>query len=132
MAKSYYAILGITSGASQSDVKTAYRRLAKEFHPDRYAGTDRPFLEVQEAYSVLSDSGRRREYDAQLSRNRPEVRARRSRWDARAPEPLVPRDRGVNPGRVSPRRSFQAFAPSFDEMFDWLWENVSSFRPFDE
>ena len=57
MAKSYYTILGITSDASQTDVKTAYRRLAKEFHPDRYTGTDGPFLEVQEAYSVLGVSG---------------------------------------------------------------------------
>ena len=57
MAKSYYAILGITSQASPRDVKTAYRRLAKELHPDRYGGSARPFLDIQEAYSVFSDTG---------------------------------------------------------------------------
>ena len=148
MAKSYYAILGITSRASQADVKTAYRRLAKEFHPDRYEGADRPFLDVQEAYSVLGDSGRRREYDAKLSRVRPFAPTgcrpepgpeplTRQDWSApgpervrfgagaRAPEPLVPRDAPVDIGEVSPIRSFQTFTPSFDEIFDWLWDNFA-------
>lgn len=153
MARNYYAILGITSGASQSDVKTAYRRLAKEFHPDRYAGTGQPFLEVQEAYSVLSDSGRRREYDAELSRIHPQAPTRHRyepccpepltrqgwsppesehvRFGAPAPEPLVPQDAASNLGEISPLRSFQAFTPWFDEIFDGLWDTVL-FRPADE
>ncbi|MBN2131609.1 MAG: J domain-containing protein [Sedimentisphaerales bacterium] len=139
MAKSYYAILGITATASQSDVKAAYRRLAKEFHPDRYAGADRPFLKVQEAYSVLSDSSRRREYDAELSRVRPSASARsrpgpgpepltRQGWSDPAPEPLVPRDAPADMGKVSPIRSFRTVTPSFNDIFDWLWDTVL-FRP---
>lgn len=143
MAKSYYAILGVRSNASHADVKAAYRRLAKAFHPDQYDGTDQPFLEVQEAYSVLSDAGRRREYDNARARKRctPEPvydRAvspsfRRMRWESTGrPEPLVP-GTGRRTGRSpvwsmredlrenSPLRSFQTFASSLDEIFDWLW-----------
>ena len=58
MAKSYFAILGISPDASRDEVKSAYRRLAKEFNPDRCPGGDEKFCQIQEAYSVLGDSGR--------------------------------------------------------------------------
>lgn len=147
MAKSYYTILGITSRASQADVKAAYRRLAKELHPDRYTGTDRPFLDVQEAYSVLGDAASRREYDAKLSRMKPPP-VRRARtcepeplidpgWSAfepervrctvrpRPPEPLVPERNSTDLGRPPRVRTFRVAAPLFDEIFDWLWDNFA-------
>lgn len=127
MAKSYYAILGITSQASLRDVKTAYRRLAKELHPDRYSGSTRPFLDVQEAYSVLSDTGRRREYDDRLWQAR---QAESVSWQGRGgigkPEPLIPGERPTDRGDTSPVRSFQAVAPSLDEVFEWLWDNFAT------
>ncbi len=55
MPQDYYLVLGITSDASQADIKDAYRRLAKEYHPDHYKGNHRPFQAIQEAYAVLSD-----------------------------------------------------------------------------
>ena len=62
MAKNYYAILGITSDAKADEIRAAYRRLAKEFHPDRYPGGIHTFQQIQEAYSVLSDDQERRQY----------------------------------------------------------------------
>ncbi|MGW8324687.1 MAG: J domain-containing protein, partial [Desulfobacterales bacterium] len=56
MAKSYFIILGVSPGATADEIKSAYRRLAKEFHPDHYAGGNETFREIQEAYSVLGNT----------------------------------------------------------------------------
>ena len=68
MAKSYFAILGLASGASAEEIHSAYRRLAKEYHPDHYSGGSGPFRQIQEAYSVLGNAHRRHEYEKVLSR----------------------------------------------------------------
>ncbi|KAL9248979.1 Chaperone protein DnaJ 1-like protein [Drosera capensis] len=68
----YYAVLGIRQDASSSDIRSAYRKLALKWHPDRWAGktasvaaeANRRFQQIQEAYSVLSDQGKRSMYDA--------------------------------------------------------------------
>ena len=60
--KDYYSILGITKNATESEIKTAYRKLAKKHHPDRGGNTTK-FQEIQEAYSVLSDPKKRQQYD---------------------------------------------------------------------
>lgn len=69
-AKTYYEILDLDKDATLTDVKKAYRRLAMETHPDRNKGNEEEatlkFREVSEAYEVLSDDGRKREYDAML------------------------------------------------------------------
>lgn len=62
MAKDYYQILGIAKGASQEDIKRAYRRLAHKFHPDK-GGDAAKFKEVSEAYQVLSNDDKRSQYD---------------------------------------------------------------------
>ncbi len=64
--KDYYAILGVTSKADADEIKKAYRKLAKRYHPD--ANPDNPeaaetFKEVAEAYDVLSDPEKRKKYD---------------------------------------------------------------------
>lgn len=66
MNKDPYSILGVSRGATEDDIKRAYRRLAKEFHPDRNRGdkqAETRFKEVQAAYEVIGDPARRRQYD---------------------------------------------------------------------
>ncbi len=67
MAKDYYEILGVDKSASDDDIKRAYRRLAKKWHPDANPDNrkeaEEKFKEVGEAYSVLSDPQKRRNYD---------------------------------------------------------------------
>ncbi|KAK6143878.1 hypothetical protein DH2020_024226 [Rehmannia glutinosa] len=67
----YYSVLGIRKDASFSDIRTAYRKLALKWHPDRWAKNPsaageakRRFQKIQEAYAVLSDKGKRSMYDA--------------------------------------------------------------------
>lgn len=63
--KDYYKILGIPENADQKAVKTAYRRLARKYHPDvsKEADAEAQFKEISEAYEVLSDDSKRAEYD---------------------------------------------------------------------
>ena len=66
MAKrDYYEILGVDKTASDKDIKLAFRRLAKKYHPDvnKEPGAEEKFKEAQEAYAVLSDETRRKQYD---------------------------------------------------------------------
>ncbi|KAJ8752520.1 hypothetical protein K2173_004808 [Erythroxylum novogranatense] len=67
----YYSVLGIRKDASFSDIRTAYRKLAMKWHPDKWAknpsvagDAKRRFQQIQEAYSVLSDQSKRTLYDA--------------------------------------------------------------------
>ncbi|MGH2768888.1 MAG: J domain-containing protein [Actinomycetota bacterium] len=62
----YYKVLGVDRGASSEEIKKAYRRLARRYHPDANpgdAGAEEKFKELAEAYSVVSDPARRRDYD---------------------------------------------------------------------
>ena len=65
MPRDYYEILGVAKGASESDLKKSYRKLAMKFHPDRNKedGAEAKFKEISEAYEVLSDSEKRSVYD---------------------------------------------------------------------
>jgi molecular chaperone DnaJ len=126
MAKSYYAILGISASAKADEIKTAYRRLTKEFHPDNYAGKSDIFQQIQEAYSVLSDNQQRRQYDQSLRYARTRLPFRHK--FSSEPEPLLPEKQLTYVDNISLVRSFQTFTPSFDEIFDWLWNNFSTFN----
>lgn len=127
MAKNYYLVLGVASDATTGEIKAAFRRRARELHPDRSGLESAPFIEIQEAYSVLSDPQRRRDYDRERLSLAPS-----SPWRP-ASEPLVPPRRRGEPFReVTPartfreawiRESFNTFRPSFDELFDRLWSN---------
>jgi molecular chaperone DnaJ len=66
LEKDYYKTLGVTKGASADDIKKAYRKLARKYHPDANEGdakAEERFKEISEAYNVLSDDKRRKEYD---------------------------------------------------------------------
>src|SRR3954470_10026391 len=80
-----YRELGITRGATNAEIKKAHRALAKKFHPDAAGGDTVRFLAVQEAYLLLSDPLRRRDWDA-----------RHSPSPVRANEPRKPRPRGAD------------------------------------
>lgn len=64
MQKDYYQILGVDKGASQEDIKKAFRRLAHKYHPDKKGGDEAKFKEVSEAYTILSDDKKRAQYDS--------------------------------------------------------------------
>ena len=65
--KDFYAILGVSKDASDADIKKAYRKLARKYHPDTNQGdaaAEQKFKDITEAHSVLSDAEERQQYDA--------------------------------------------------------------------
>ena len=86
--RSYYDVLGVDLDASQDDIKRAYRRLAKAYHPDvnREPGADARFKEINEANRVLSAPDRRAQYDrfvlmrAMHTEHEQEKRVRYEEW----------------------------------------------------
>lgn len=66
MAKDYYEVLGVDKGASDDEIKKAFRQQAKKYHPDLHPGdqeAEAKFKEINQAYSVLSDADKRAKYD---------------------------------------------------------------------
>lgn len=72
-SSSYYGVLGVTANSSDEEIRRAYRKLAMQWHPDKWTrnpsllgDAKRKFQQIQEAYSVLSDKRKRTMYDAGL------------------------------------------------------------------
>jgi molecular chaperone DnaJ len=61
--KDYYAVLGVSPTASDKEITRAYRKLAKQYHPDANPGSEERFKEISAAYDVLGDEAKRKEYD---------------------------------------------------------------------
>ena len=61
--KDYYKVLGVAESASDKDIAKAYRKLAKQYHPDANPGSEERFKEISAAYDVLGDEAKRKEYD---------------------------------------------------------------------
>ena len=64
--KDYYKVLGVSENASQDEIKKAYRKLAKEYHPDKHAGdkkAEERFKDISDAYSILGNAEKRKKYD---------------------------------------------------------------------
>ncbi|HOW64553.1 MAG TPA: DnaJ domain-containing protein [Candidatus Paceibacterota bacterium] len=132
MAKDLYVVLGVDSGSSQEEIKSAYRQRAKECHPDHYGPDAAPFRAVQEAYLVLGDPVRRRIHDEELRLEQQLQRSpRRSRAEPFRPshsraEPLVPPRFAEKPAEYVVRESFEDYHPSFGELFDRWDRNFRS------
>ncbi|MDD5205173.1 MAG: DnaJ domain-containing protein [Desulfobacterales bacterium] len=107
MSRNYYIVLGISRGADLEKIKRAYRTIAKSSHPDvsKSEETAQKFREARQAYEVLSDSEKRRQYDEELAREGSRVRVER------VPE-IVDRQRSA----VS--ESMNANFTETDEFFD--------------
>ena len=131
MPKNYYFILGIPATSSQKEIKSAFRRLAKEYHPDHYGEGHSPFQNIQEAYAILGDPERRRAYDKQ---NRTQQIRRRSvpgnsnveptrRHRGVKVEPLNPAEDPDNFEAAAPSRDLHASRPSVNTVFDFLMQS---------
>lgn len=126
MPKDYYLVLGISADSTQREIKAAYRRLAKEYHPDRCSDGEVSFLVIHEAYSVLHDPDRRREYDE--DRRRTERRGADRRFcpsSADVVEPLVPEGHAVfrRGTPAGPRSGETEGASLFSHVFGGSWRD---------
>ena len=63
MAKDYYKILGVDKGANAEEIKKAFRKMAHQHHPDKKGGDEAKFKELNEAFQVVGDETKRKQYD---------------------------------------------------------------------
>ena len=63
LEKDYYKVLGVPATATDKDIAKAYRKLAKQYHPDAHPGSEERFKEISAAYDVVGNAERRKEYD---------------------------------------------------------------------
>lgn len=105
--QNYYEILRIRKNASASEIRTAYHKLAKEFHPDTSEGGDDKIRELNTAYSILSHPKKRKEYDSSLYLAEKTIqtefkRKRPKRTSGGARRKTDPKETVFQPGDASP------------------------------
>ena len=127
--KNYYEILGIEAGANREQIEAAYFRKAEKFLLERDAADSEILLSIQEAYAILSDPSRRQAYhQAFKQRNLQEESEKapaRPLKKTASVEPLIPSKKPVDLGEISLSESFHTFRPSYQEIFDRLWSNIT-------
>jgi curved DNA-binding protein CbpA len=144
VSNDYYDVLGVDRAESPQGIHTAYRRLAKQCHPDLVGGHSKEkFQGIQEAYEVLSDPDKRKNYDASIDKRgrsgksgiEPEpLVPSQYRSYVTYPEPLVGNSSSVEDlfsslsshGPFSPFR--QRFQVTEDEIFQFLTSSLRLFR----
>ncbi|KAH7683061.1 DnaJ domain-containing protein [Dioscorea alata] len=109
---SFYDLLGISEGGSLEEIKRAYKKMARKYHPDvsppDLAGEyTRRFIELQEAYETLSDPGRRAMYDRDLARGLQFALSSRRRFDQELEEKAAWRNRWQDQLETLKMRSMQ-------------------------
>jgi curved DNA-binding protein CbpA len=110
--RNYYELLGVPPDASRQEIHSAYRRLARRYHPDMTAGGDARFQEVTDAYEILHDPAQRARYDRSTREGPPVV--------SRARGPRVPSSPRVAP---SPRVPFFSAGPAPRDIPRFLDDN---------
>ncbi|MCX7014689.1 MAG: DnaJ domain-containing protein, partial [Candidatus Sumerlaeota bacterium] len=114
--RTYYQILGVTAEASDQEIKRAYHRLARQFHPDKAPSPEEAgrmeteFAAISTAYNALKNKQKRREYDEQLSKGQavePSASFSQAAADAAAAEPAAPSGSG-GPRRPTRMETFEA------------------------
>ena len=108
MSKDYYETLGVAKGATQDEIKQAYRKLAHQYHPDKASGNEAKFKEVNEAYQVLKDQDKRAKYD-QYGASFEQMGG----WQGTAGAPWEDIMRGFKQGRSQGGFGFQGAESSF-------------------
>jgi molecular chaperone DnaJ len=130
LEKDYYKVLGVTRSASADEIKKAYRKLARDLHPDRNPGdkaAETRFKDVSEAYSVLSDPAKRKRYDE----DRALFGTGAIRRNARGGGGGVPFDlgdlfAGMSPGGGSGSTGERRFGGGFTDLFGSLFQGGGS------
>ena len=128
--KNYYEVLGVPKTAAEKDIKSAYRKLARQWHPDANPDNQRAaeekFKDIQEAYEVLGDAEKRRKYDAlgtsdwQRAAQQAEQQRRYRSQGTGVPPPGA---QGVPPGF-----DFTGAASGFSDFFDAFFSGVGGRR----
>jgi tetratricopeptide (TPR) repeat protein len=130
--RTHFEVLGLARSATESDVKEAYFRLARRFHPDVHHGAslgdmrdrlEAVFIRLGEAYDVLRDRDKRADYESRLGRPRPAVQPAGEAGSSAAgggPEPEAPRDAEADAkaAEVSIRKAIRLFEKAEDESPD--------------
>ena len=107
--KDFYLVLQVARSATPKEIRSAYRRRALELHPDQSGADSEPFIELQKAYSVLSDPLQRAAYDRQTGT---------------IPIRRVARREKLRPPRAEPFRDVETTRRSgYEEVIEWLWSD---------
>src|SRR5580698_7734955 len=120
--RDYYEVLGVARGASDDEIKKAFRKLARQYHPDvakTKKGAEEKFKEINEAYEVLSDPAKRKKYDELGADWKQGAEFRPPGW-----QPNNPKARNFSRGQPGQGRDFEfefggttGFSDFFEEVF---------------